>query len=253
MNGTSSVAILSESAARQLGYGRDALGMEIRTFGRRPALVVGICRDAIDFGALSKVGVGAPSELYVPYEPPAMTSEAVVLARMSIDPHPALHAIAAAAQIPAAQKPARAVILSEDQGRPGNQATTMLVVKMLFAFSLVTLVLAASGVYAVIGQAVALRTREFGVRLAIGATPRRVLGPVLVRETKLIALGIGVGLVFTMAFTRALFADLARVSLVVPTIWLAALGFASLVAAVALTFATSRIVRLDPAAVLRRT
>jgi ABC-type antimicrobial peptide transport system permease subunit len=171
---------------------------------------------------------------------------------MSIDPHPALHAIAAAAQIPAAQKPARAVILSEDQGRPGNQATTMLVVKMLFAFSLVTLVLAASGVYAVISQAVALRTREFGVRLAIGATPRRVLGPVLVRETKLIALGIGVGLVFTIALTRALFADLARLNTVLPGLWVGALALAGGVAALALTLATYRITRLEPATVLRR-
>jgi predicted permease len=252
LNGASGVAILSESAARQLGNGRDALGMEIHTFGRRPAVVVGICRDAIDFGALSKVAVGAPSELYVPYEPPAMTNEAVVLARTASDPHPALRAIAAAAQIPAAQKPARAVILSEDQGRPGDLTTTTLVVKILFAFSLITLGLAGSGVFAVISQAVALRTREFGVRLAIGATPRGVLGMVLERETKLIALGIGVGLVFTMALTRALFADLARVNTIVPATWLAALGFAGLVAAVALALATYRIVRLEPAVVLRR-
>jgi ABC-type antimicrobial peptide transport system permease subunit len=56
-----------------------------------------------------------------------------------------------------------------------------------------------------------------------------------------------------MALTRALFADLAKVNVVVPTVWLTALGFASLVAAVALTFATYRITRLDPATVLRRT
>jgi predicted permease len=252
MNGRSRVAILSESAARQLGNGRDALGMEIRAFGREPAVVVGICRDAIDFGALSRVAVAAPSELYVPYEPPVMTNEAVVLARMSIDPHPALRAIAAVAQIPAARKPARPVILSEDQGRSGNLSTTMLIVKTLFAFSLITLVLAASGVFAVISQAVALRTREFGVRLAIGATPRRVLGMVLARETKLIALGIGVGLVFTMALTRALFADLAKLNAVVPAMWIAALAFAGGVAALAVALATYRIVRLEPAAVLRR-
>ena len=252
MNGASGVAILSESAARQLALGTDALGMQVRTFGRRPAIVVGICHDAIDFGALSKAGVAAPSELYVPYEPPAMTNEAVVLARTSIDPHPALRAIAAAAQIPADQKPARPVILSEDQGRPGDQAATLLVMEVLFAFSLVMLALAASGMFAVISQAVGLRTREFGVRLAIGATRRQLLGMVLVRETKLIALGIGVGLVFTIALTRALFADLARLNAVLPGLWVGALALAGGVAALALTLATYRITRLEPATVLRR-
>jgi predicted lysophospholipase L1 biosynthesis ABC-type transport system permease subunit len=218
----------------------------------RPNIVVGICRDAIDSGALGRAATYAPFELYVPYEPPMITSEAVVLARMSTDPHPALRAIAAAAQIPIAQKPAKAVIVSDDLGRPDELRTMMLVLKILFAFAALTLLLAASGVFSVISQSVAQRTREFGIRLALGATPRRVLGMVLVRETKLIGLGIAVGLVFTMALTRALFAELARLNAVVPGLWIAALGLASTVAALALTFATCRIIRLEPAAVLRR-
>jgi predicted lysophospholipase L1 biosynthesis ABC-type transport system permease subunit len=226
--------------------------MQLRMFGRTPAVVIGICRDAIDFGALSTASVGAPSELYVPYEPPRTTNEAVVLAHMSIDPRPALRAIAAAAQIPASQRPARPVILSEDLGRPSDLRTMMLAVRTLFSFALLTLLLAASGVFSVISQSIAQRTREFGIRLAIGATPRRVLGMVLLRETKLIALGIGVGLVFTLALTRALFAELVQLSTVVPGLWVGALVLASAVAALALTSATYRIVRLEPAAVLRR-
>jgi hypothetical protein len=252
INGAGGVAILSESAARQLAPNGEALGMQLRTFGRKPSIVIGICRDAIDFGVLSTVAVAAPSELYVPYERPAMTNEAVVLARMTTDPHVALRTIAAAAQIPAAQKPARPVILSEDLGRPSDLGTTMVVLKVLFSFAALTLLLAASGVFSVISQSVAQRTPEFGIRLAIGATPRRVLGMVLVRETKLIALGIGVGLVFTMALTRAMFVELVRLNAVVPGLWVGALVFASAVAALALTFATYRIIRLEPAAVLRR-
>jgi ABC-type antimicrobial peptide transport system permease subunit len=76
---------------------------------------------------------------------------------------------------------------------------------------------------------------------------------VLVRETKLIALGIGVGLVFTMALTRALFAELVRLSVVVPGPWMGALTCATVVSAGALALGTYRIVRLEPAAVLRRT
>jgi predicted permease len=252
MNGASRVAIMSESAARQLAPEGDALGMQVSTFGREPATVIGICRDAIDFGALSEAAVAAPSELYVPYEPPAVTNEAVVLARMAIDPHPALRAIAAAAEIPAAQKPVRPVILSEDLGRPTDLATMRLGVQLLFSFAGLTLLLAASGVFSVISQSIAQRSREFGIRLAVGATPRRVVGMVLMRETKLIGLGIGVGLVFTMALTRALFAELVRLNVVVPSLWVGALAGATAVAALALMFATWRIIRLEPAAILRR-
>jgi len=251
INASAGVAILSESAARQVAPDGDALGTEVRTFGRKPATVIGICRDAVDYGALSKAGTYAPSELYVPYESPPITSEAIVLARTSTDPHSTLRAIAAAAQIPATERPARPVILSEDFGRR-DIGSAMVVVNLLSAFAVLTLMLAASGVFSVISQSVAQRTREFGIRLAIGATPSRVLGMVLVRETKLIALGIGVGVVFTMALTRALFTELVRLSAIVPGLWTGAVMGATIVAAGALALATYRIVRLEPAAVLRR-
>jgi predicted permease len=251
INAAAGVAILSQSAARQVAPDGDALGSEVRTFGRKPATVIGICRDAVDYGALSKAGTYAPSELYVPYESPAITNEAIVLARTSTDPHSTLRAIAAAAQIPATERPARPVILSEDLGRR-DIGSAMVVVNLLSAFAVLTLMLAASGVFSVISQSVAQRTREFGIRLAIGATPSRVLGMVLVRETKLIALGIGVGVVFTMALTRALFTELVRLSAIVPGLWMGAVMGATIVAAGALALATYRIVRLEPAAVLRR-
>jgi predicted permease len=252
INGAAGVAILSESAARQLAANGNALGMQVRTLGRQPVTVIGICRDAIDSGVLGQAATFAPVELYVPYEAPAITGEAVVLARMSIDPHATLRAIGAAAEIPAAQKPARPVILSEDLGRPTDLRTMMVALKILFAFAVLTLLLAASGVFSVISQSIAQRRRELAVRLAIGATPGRVLGMVLLRETKLIALGIGVGLVFTMALTRALFVELVTLNAVVPGLWVGALAFAAFVAALALTLATYRLIRLEPAAVLRR-
>jgi ABC-type antimicrobial peptide transport system permease subunit len=129
----------------------------------------------------------------------------------------------------------------------------MVLMRILGWFSALTLLLAASGVFAVIGQSIAQRTREFGIRIAVGATPGRVLAMVLARETKLIALAIGIGLVFTMALTNALFVELVRLNAIVPGLWLGALGLTGTTAALALALATYRIVRLQPAAVLRRT
>ena len=128
----------------------------------------------------------------------------------------------------------------------------VVVARLMGAFSLLSLLLAASGVFAVTSQSVAQRTREFGVRLALGAAPRRVLGMVLAREAKLIAIAIAVGLAFTMALTRALFVELARLSAMVPSMWLGALALSGGIAALAVMLGTYRIVRLEPSVVLRR-
>jgi hypothetical protein len=221
--------------------------MRLRIGGGKDVVVIGICGDAIDYGALASDPL-TPAEIYVPHEG---AGESVVLARVSADPHALLAPIAAAAHIPAGMRPVRPVVVSEDfnqRGLPG----TLLVVQVLSAFSLLTLLLAASGVFAVINQSVTQRTREFGIRLAIGASPRRVLALVLFREGKLIGVAVGVGLVFTMALTNALFEELVRLNTIVPQRWLAAFIASCAIAALACALATYRIVRLDPASVLRR-
>jgi ABC-type antimicrobial peptide transport system permease subunit len=79
-----------------------------------------------------------------------------------------------------------------------------------------------------------------------------VLRMVLVREGKLIGAAVGTGVVFTTLATRALFVELTQLAAIRPSMWVAALLLAGGVAAVAVMFATYRIVRLEPAAVLRR-
>jgi predicted permease len=250
LHGGSPVAVLSESGARQLAGGRDAVGMRVRISGRQIAIVIGVCGDAIDYGALAKAGA-ARFDIYVPDA--ANGSDAVVLARMSSDPHMALRAIAAAAQLPPGVSAARPVVLSDElRNQRSGDAMMIVVMKMLGAFAILTLLLAASGIFAVIGQSVAQRTREFGIRLTLGATPRGVLRMILIREAKLIGTGIVVGAVFTMALTAALFAELARVGAILPSMWIGALALSGALAALAIAFATHRIVTLEPSVVLRR-
>jgi hypothetical protein len=245
-----SAVILSESAARQLAAAGDPLGLRLRFAGRGPeAIVVGVCRDAIDYGALTLAGNFAPAEVYVPYEPSG--PEAVVLARVATDPQGVLRAVAAAAGTRPGARPARPVILSEDARDRGRDSGFALV-RVLGAFAVVTLVLAASGVFAVVSRSVGQRTREFGIRMALGAAPRRVLRMVLARETKLIGLAVATGVVFAMGLTRALFAELTSLNVAVPWMWIAALSLSGGVAAIACLLATWRIVRLEPSAVLRR-
>jgi ABC-type antimicrobial peptide transport system permease subunit len=66
----------------------------------------------------------------------------------------------------------------------------------------VILLLAALGVYGVVGLMVATRTREIAVRVALGASRRRVIGMVLFDVVKLVLPGVGVGLLLTVALVR---------------------------------------------------
>jgi len=251
LRGPEPVAVLSESAAARLAPGRDPLGMQVRLGGAAPVVVIGVCRDAIDYGALGRAEAFAPPEIFLPYSP--SIGEGIVLARVNGDAHATLRAIAAAAQTPAGRRQAHPVIIGDEvRDRERGSAGNMVVVRLMGVFAVLTLVLAMSGVFAVISQSVAQRTRELAVRLAIGATPGTLIRSVMGREARLIAAAIATGLVFTMTATRMLFVELTSLNAIVPSLWIAALIAAGGSAAGACLLATWRIARLDPAVVLRQ-
>jgi hypothetical protein len=211
-------------------------------------LVIGVCRDAIDYGPLARAGLMPPA-IFVPYE--AASSQSLVLARVSTDAHRFLRAISATAETAPGQPRPEPGVLGDEAGLSLDPEAA-LYMRILGGFALIALLLGGTGVFGVINHAVAQRTREFGIRLAIGATPRAVLGPVLAREAKLIAAALVCGTLFTFGLTRALFAELAALSAMAPSVWLAWLGLCGGVAAIAVALATSRVARLDPSVVLRR-
>jgi ABC-type antimicrobial peptide transport system permease subunit len=186
--------------------------------------------------------------VFVPYENAAL--EPVVLARMATDPRNSLKAIAAAAEAPAGTRRPKPAIVG-DELRFGDSAGT-LEARLLGGFALIALLLAATGVFGVVSQSVAQRTGEFGIRLAIGATPRGVLGLVLVREMKLIAAALASGAVFTFCLTRMMFSELAALSAAAPPVWIALVGLCGGTATIAVALAAYRIVRLEPSVILRR-
>src|SRR4029079_14306909 len=109
LGGTDGVAVLSESAAARLAPGRDPRGMQVRLGGASPILVVGVSRDAIDYGALGRADAFAPPEIFLPYAP-SVRGGGVVARRQGAAPA-ALRAIAAAAQTPAGSRQPRPVII----------------------------------------------------------------------------------------------------------------------------------------------
>jgi predicted permease len=246
----SGAAVLTETAARALFPAGDAIGERIQLTGHasETLVVIGICRDAMEYGSLSRAGLISP-DVYVPFDGTAL--EAVVLARAAADAHAFVRAVADTAPARAGQLRAKAVVVA-DEPALGDRADAVIVVRLVGGFALAALLLAATGVFGVISHSVAQRTRELGIRLAIGATPRRVLGLVVAREARLILAAVATGAVFIAALTHVMFEELAALSVAAPPVWLALVGLCGGTAALACLLATWRIVRLDPAAVLRR-
>jgi putative ABC transport system permease protein len=122
---------------------------------------------------------------------------------------------------------------------------------LLSIFASLALTLAAVGIYGVMAYAVAQRTREIGVRLALGAQPRDVLGMVLLGGGKLTAFGIILGLVGALILNRFLRSQLYGVSAHDPLTYAAAAVLLSVVALVACYLPARRATRVDPLVALR--
>jgi putative ABC transport system permease protein len=122
---------------------------------------------------------------------------------------------------------------------------------LLAAFGSIALVLACIGIYGVIAYSVAQRSREIGIRVALGADRRSVFGMVLGGGLRLTALGIAIGLAGAAAVTRFLRTLLFEIQPDDPGTLIGVTALLLLVSLVACYFPASRAMRVDPAAVLR--
>jgi ABC-type antimicrobial peptide transport system permease subunit len=118
-------------------------------------------------------------------------------------------------------------------------------------FALVALVLALGGVYGIVTYTVRLRTREIGVRMALGA-PRRSVILLAVRDSMVAALaGIAAGVLIASALTRALDRMLYEVPATDPITFAVAVAIAAAIAGVGAMLAARRATSIDPLSALR--
>jgi len=228
--GSSRVAIVNETFAKQFGLGRDAVGKHMGDNGNDslPILIVGLVADA----KYSQVKDKIPPLFFSPYRQDTTIGSMAFYAKSALPPMQILKAI-------------QPMMKRLDPNLPVEQLKTMpqqvkdnvfldrIISLLTAAFALVATLLAAVGLYGVLAYTVAQRTREIGVRMALGADASRVRLMVLRQVGLLTLVGgmIGIsGALFIGRGARALLFGLEGhdpVVFVLSCVVLAAVGFAA--------------------------
>jgi ABC-type antimicrobial peptide transport system permease subunit len=144
-----------------------------------------------------------------------------------------------------------AAIATMDQLLAGSLSRSRFTMLVLGVFAALALVLASVGIYGVIAYSVMQRTQEFGIRIALGASRRDVLGLVLGQGTRLTVLGIGLGIIAALIVTRLMATLLYGISATDPLTFTAVALLLALVALAACYIPARRATRVDPIVALR--
>jgi len=248
---TPRVALINSQLAARFYPGQNPVGKRF-IFGRpsgnsskRLTTIVGVVSDTRLYGIANP----ARLEVYVPLRQFASGGMGL-LVKSAADPAALTSAIrATVASIDRDQPIYR--IATVDQLIAGSVSTRRITVVLLGLFSTLALILAAVGIYGVISYSVAQRTREIGIRVALGAQREDVLRLILAQGAKIALAGVVLGAAASFALTRWMTNLLYEVSAADPSTFAAvALGLA-LVAMLACYLPARRTLRLDPLAALR--
>jgi putative ABC transport system permease protein len=244
------VIVVNESLARRIWPGGDAVGRKLiidySTSGIYDYEVVGVAGDVRAYGLRS---LPRP-ELYIPHPQrtylmmnmavrvagdPAAFVEPIRKAVLEIDPLQPVHSIS---------------ILSDLLGRSVQR--DRLVTTLMALFSGSALALAVLGLYGVVSYQVSRRTREIGIRIALGARSSDVRWTILSQEAPLLAAGLALGFAASAALTGLVQAQLYEVSASDPATFLAAGAALTLALLAAMHGPSRRASRIDPLEVLKR-
>jgi putative ABC transport system permease protein len=246
--GGSPVALVSEGLARRRLPGLDPIGMRLSVGPEAPVYtVVGVVGDVrqVSLALDDAEAVYLPADQW-PFPDRVMS----LLVKVRGEP---------AALVPAIRR----AVWSADRDQAIARVTTMdglvaasaaerrFAARLFQAFALAALVLAAAGIYGVLAGLVAERTREIGVRAALGASRASILGLVVRQGMALAGIGIAIGLGVAAIATRALDSLLYGVSRLDPLTFALGLALLAAVALAACGVPAWRAARVDPALTLR--
>ena len=243
------VTIINQSLARRLFPGGEALGRQLRLVNpeQDPAwrTIVGVVAD-VSYRGLDDPGEAA---IYTPFDQTPFLWQYLML-RTSVPPATVTRAIRdAVAAVDPDLVPSRIQPVAELVA--GVVAPRRFNTLLLSAFGALALLLAGIGIYGVIAYSVTQRTREIGVRMALGAEPGDVMRLVVGQGLRLALAGVLLGLLGAFAATRLMRSLLYGVSATDPATFAAVAFVLTSLALLASYVPARRAVRLDPTRALR--
>jgi predicted permease len=246
---TPGVVVVNQSFVRRFGLGDDVLGRRFRPAGADADLeIVGVVADAAYSGSGVKQAV--PPQYYQPLTQVDFGTTRHFYVRSSVNPDALLRAIPRVVAEVDADLPVDGLRTLESQFA-NNVYVDRLVTALSAAFAILATLLTAVGLYGTLSYAVTQRTREIGVRLALGAVPARLRAMVLEQVGVMAAVGCAVGIVAAIALVGTAEAILFGVSGYDPRAFVAAVFVLCVVALVAGYLPARRASSIAPMAALR--
>lgn len=240
---SASTVVVSERVSRDF-FPNGAVGGQIRMYSK-VLTIVGVVGDVREFGPAQE----PPYQTFLPMARQS-TPYGFVIIKSGLDPAGAGRAL-------------RQAVLSVDPEQPvvnvrtmGSYVTSTLgpsrfTAVMMASFGVVALTLAVVGLYGVIAYLVSQRTREIGIRVALGASTGGVLRLVLGQGMRLAGVGVAIGLLLALALSRSLSSLLVGMSVFDPMVYGSVALALLLVAAIATLLPARRAARVDPVTALR--
>ena len=243
---TATVAIINEAMAKKFWPNQEAIGKRFHFFGDTMLReVVGITRNSV----VNAIGEVPPPLVYLPVTQdyaPAATLQVQTTGK----PEPVIAGVRAQIQ---SLEPNLAITNVQTIGEIIDQGlwAPEMGAALLTVFGGLAMVLAAVGVYGVLAYSVTQQTREIGIRMAMGAERRDVLGLVVGHGLKLTGAGLALGILVSLVLTRQLSSLLFGVSAYDPLTYAGVTVILVIVALLACYIPARRATRVDPLIALR--
>jgi len=256
-SGKENVVIINESIAQRFFPGEDPLGKQTEDLGnllgkeRHYFTIIGVVADVNhDSPEIQET----PFQIYYPYTQSAggfgTLKFATLVLRAEDDPHSAIMALRKAVatidpDLPLSNVGSYGELIAKTFG------TKRLAVTIVSLFSGAALLLAAIGLYAVLSYSLSQRTREIGVRMALGAQSSNIIGLITRQGLKIVGIGLVIGILAALALARLIASILYGVSASDPITLVASVLVLSLAGLLACLLPALRATRIDPITALK--
>jgi hypothetical protein len=246
VRGADPVAVVNETLARRYFGAADPVGRRVRVGGAGSEwrTVVGVSRDVLN----ARPGEPANPHVYLPLRQVPTRTLTFLIRTPLVDP-----VVAVARQEVAAVDPEQPLydVKTMERAFYEDLASNRVITGLFVTFAVVALALATVGLYGLISYTVSQRTRELGLRVALGASRGAILQMVLGQGLRLAAVGLALGLLFGAGLARVTASAFVGVSATDPATFTLVPLTLGIIAVLASGLPALRAARSDPAVVLR--